>query len=97
MSGTPQEVQWVGRARVCPQRGSLLALTCCPAFPCSRGQGSGRLWAGLRGSLLSPNPPARGGTAPHSREAVGSSLARQHQPGATRVGAGEGRGLPWKG
>lgn len=87
-----------GQTRVLPAaRGSPLPLTCCPALAFSRGQGRGRLWAGAAGIPPLPKTHLPGGQPQIPGELAGSSLARQHQPGATRVRAGEGRGLPWKG
>lgn len=94
--GARQEVQpWVGRARV-PRPAGLRSLAPAAAdlLPClalSRGQGSGRLRAGLQGSLLSPKPTCPRGAAP---KPCGAARPGSTSLGLPGCGLEEGRGCP---
>lgn len=89
---------WAGQA-CCLHHGSTAPLptgteTCCPRTPLRRGQGRGRLQARAAGIPSLPQTCLPGRQPQAAREAARNSLARQRQPGAARVGAGEGAGCP---
>lgn len=87
---------WAGRV-CCLQPGPARLrppLTCCPF---SRGQGSGRLWAELRGSLLSRKPTCPGGQPQTTGKLWGADWSGSTSPGLPGWGLERGGGLPWKG
>lgn len=89
---------WAGRA-CCLHHGSAARLpagteTCCPGLALWWGQGRGQLRGRAAGIPPLPQTHLPGGQPQATREAAGSSLARQRQPGAARAGTGQGEGCP---